>query len=51
MAIKPRYGQLHIFYSAEATAKQLENQSYLGCMAKVIQHLEKMLEQINQLGE
>jgi hypothetical protein len=31
------YGQVHIFVSAEAVTKWLENQTTQGCMAKVIQ--------------
>jgi hypothetical protein len=46
-ANKPRYGQLYIFDSAEAAAKRLENQSRLCCMAKVMQQLDKVLQQVN----
>jgi hypothetical protein len=43
------YGEFHIFDSAEATAKQLENQSEKECMAEVIQPSNEMLRQLTQL--
>jgi hypothetical protein len=45
-ANKPGYGQLYIFYSAEAKTKQLENQynqSNQGRMTEVMQRLDEML--------
>jgi hypothetical protein len=50
-ANKPRYGQLYIFDSAEATGKQVENQSHVGCMTKVVQQLNNILQQVNPLCE
>jgi hypothetical protein len=43
----PRYGQLHIFDSAEATTKRLEIQSNRRSMAIVRQRLDDMMRQIH----
>jgi hypothetical protein len=46
-ANKPEYGQRHIVYSTEATAKWFENHSDQWYMAKLIQQLDEKLQQVN----
>jgi hypothetical protein len=43
VARKPEYRQIYVFEFAEATTKQLENQSNQGCIPEVMQQLDKML--------
>jgi hypothetical protein len=50
-ANKPGYGQLHIFDSAEATTKQLEDRQNQVCISKVMQRLDETLWQVNPFAE
>jgi hypothetical protein len=48
---KPEYGQLYIFYSVEATKKQLENELNRGCSEIVMLQLDEMLQRTNPFAE